>query len=360
MIRPVTKADLLEQHRKSHVVLDADLVRFLANGAILGPYRIVKPIGKGAMGVVYLAEHLTRKDAVAIKLLSREQAQDPQHRERFYRAAEAAADLEHPTLVPVVDVRESAGLHFVAMEYVQGVTLQRMLDLNGPFCVARAVQYTRAVAEGLDAAHQSGIVHGDIKPANLLIARNGDLKVLDLGLAHPTDFSLERAVGRWAWSADYVSPEMVFGQSVDARSDIYSLGATLIHLLTGHPPFGGTARQKLLGHQTREPRLLSELRPDVSPELVAVIRKMLAKQPDSRFQSMTEVIEALGPCVLTRDPEPQVLVQPRSAWQPLRAAVLSFLVLAACTLGGMAAAQFAGAKERPVSQTTAPERTPSP
>ena len=269
----------------------------------IGKYRILDQLGKGGMASVFLCEHKLMRRRVAVKVLPSAKANDPTALERFYREARAVAALDHPNIVHAYDIDQDESLHFLVMEYVEGSNLQDIVRQQGPLDVAQACHYIRQTAQGLDHAHQRGMVHRDIKPSNLLVDRKGQVKILDMGLARffrsdePTltkKFD-ESVLG----SVDYLSPEQAEdSHDVDIRADIYSLGATLYFLLTGQTLFGeGTGPQKLMWHLQRPPRPISEFRSDVPQTLWLVIAKMLAKSPARRYQVPSEVADALLPFV---------------------------------------------------------------
>jgi tRNA A-37 threonylcarbamoyl transferase component Bud32 len=269
-------------------------------GFSLAGYRIIERIGIGGSGIVYLGEHGLMKRRVAIKILPTELACDPASRERFIREAQVAGMLNHPNIVHFFDFREENGLYAIIMEYVHGPNLQQLLSRRGGQPLATACEYIRQAALGLQHAHEAGLVHRDVKPANLLVDINGVVKVLDLGLArflHRGEQSLtlkfndKMVMG----TADYMAPEQAMSlHDVDSRADIYSLGATLYALIVGHPPFHeGSIGQKLLWHQTKMPPRLNELRSDVPAALATLIERMMAKDPAARPASCGEVALAL-------------------------------------------------------------------
>ncbi len=270
-------------------------------GFTLGTYRILQPIGQGGMGVVFLGEHTSLKRRVAIKVLPAEKAKDRLTIERFYREARAAAALSHPNIVGLYDVSQGGGVHFLAMEYVEGTDLQALMAKTGPLHHAQAASYIAQAAAGLQHAHGKGIVHRDIKPANLILAKDGVIKILDMGLARSltnTEDQLTGLMGEGEVSgtADYIAPEQALGQPSDERADIYSLGATLYSLVAGHPPFSGSTTQKLMQHQLKDPPSLNKkLAGRVPPALADVVMKMMAKRPSERYQTPEDVIDALGP-----------------------------------------------------------------
>lgn len=264
-----------------------------------GKYRILEEIGSGATGTVLLAEHLKMRRRVAIKMLPTRKADDPSILARFRREAAALASLDHPNVVRALDSDEEDGLHFLVMEYVEGIDLHRYAVSRGPLPVAEAVDAIVQAAFGLAHAHAAGWVHRDVKPGNLLREATGKVKVLDLGLArlfagedHLTSLLDGHAV---MGTADYIAPEQTIDSSaVDHRADVYSLGATLYFLLAGEPPFGaGTLAQKLLARQIRDPLPICDRRPDVPPGVAAALGRMMARSPEDRFPDLFEAISAL-------------------------------------------------------------------
>ncbi len=273
-------------------------------GFKLGPYRILNQIGAGGMGQVFLAEHAALRRRIALKVLPPKQALDPANVERFYQEARAAAALDHPNIVHAYDVACDKGTHFLVLEYIDGDTLDRRLAVGGPLPVGEAVSYAVQAAAGLQHAHEKGVAHRDIKPANLLVGRDGIVKILDLGLAQFFEDSgtgLDRGSGVVMGTTDYVAPEQLMGAEADHRADIYNLGATLYHLLTGRPPFTGTTAAKMLAHHLATVVPPHEVCPDVPEELSAVVEKMLAKDPADRYQTAAEVVQALMPFVSVPD-----------------------------------------------------------
>ncbi len=271
-------------------------------GFFLGPYKILRPIGQGGMGTVFLADHTSLARKVAVKVLPPDKAKDKLTLERFNREARAAAALDHPNIVRLHDISQGNGVHFLVMEYVDGTDLQSLMGQTGPLHYAQAAQYVAQAAAGLSHAHERGFIHRDIKPANLILAKpGGGIKILDMGLARSfTDASdnltATLAEGDIAGTVDYLSPEQAMNQPLDERSDIYSLGATFYALVAGFPPFKGTTAQKLMQHQLKEPPSVSvKLSGRVPQALSDVVCKMMAKRPSERFQTATDVIDALGP-----------------------------------------------------------------
>src|SRR5262249_23294871 len=222
----------------------------------IGKYKVLEQLGSGGMGSVYLCEHMLMRRRVAVKVLPTAKAEDPAALERFYREARAVAALDHPNIVRAYDIDQDEKLHFLVMEHVDGSSLQEIIKKNGPMDVLRVCHYMRQSALGLQHAHESaGLVHRDIKPGNILIDRNGIVKILDMGLARffhdEEDILTKKYDENVLGTADYLAPEQATdSHAVDIRADIYSLGATFYYCLTGRTPFQeGTVAQKLIWHQ---------------------------------------------------------------------------------------------------------------
>jgi serine/threonine protein kinase len=280
---------------------------------IKGKYRLLDRLGAGGMGAVYLCEHIHMGRKVALKILPPQQSEDPASRERFRREAIAVAKLDHPNIVRAHDVDQDDKVYFIVLEFVDGCNLHDFIRRNGPVSPIRAAHYIRQAALGLQHAHEAGLVHRDIKPGNLLIDRQGTVKILDMGLARffhedTAAFIKEFEVGYIIGTGDYIAPEQIVDSRVDIRADIYSLGGTMYYLLTGKSPFQeGTNAQKIIWHQVRHPKSLRAMRPDVPDELVKVFEKIVAKEPGRRFQSPKELADALEP--FTRGPIPAPTVE---------------------------------------------------
>jgi serine/threonine protein kinase len=284
-----------------------------SNGLKLGPYVIHQHLGRGGMGIVYLAEHKTLQRKVALKVLVPPKDADGAKLavERFRREARAAAALNHPNIVRLHDVGRQSTVNYLIMEYVEGATLEALVVRGGPITPSRAVGYIAQAAAGLQHAHEKGFIHRDIKPSNLMLSTDGTVKILDMGLARSgrtNDQLTERLdSGAVLGTADFIAPEQAMDTSeIDIRADIYSLGATFFALVTGKPPFGGTTPQKLMQHQMKSAPLLTDLDPTFPEGLAQVVAKMLAKKPGQRYQTPADVIDALAPW-LPRDGETKVV-----------------------------------------------------
>jgi serine/threonine protein kinase len=293
---PTELADsLIREGQLTHFQAEKLLAGRWRGFIISGKYRLLERLGAGGMGAVYLCEHILMGRRVALKLLPPEQANDPAALERFRREARAAARLDHPNIVRAHDIDREDKLHFLVLEFVDGCNLHDFVRKNGTLTPARAAHYIRQAALGLQHAHEAGLVHRDIKPGNLLLDRQGTIKLLDMGLARffhedTGAFVKEYEAGYIIGTADYVAPEQIIDSRVDIRADIYSLGGALYFLLVGKSPFqDGTTPQKMIWHQVRQPKSLRVLRPDVPEGLVHIIDRMMAKEPARRYQTPAEV-----------------------------------------------------------------------
>lgn len=313
---PLMLADALVQ-RQAITRWQADkLLQGKHKGYFLGKYRLLSLLGRGGMSSVYLAEHVLMRRNCAIKVLPAKRVGDSSYLARFHREAQAVASLDHPNIVRAYDVDHQADrdaeIHFLVMEYVEGVSLQELVAKQGPRGFSEAVDFVRQAAMGLVHAHKAGLVHRDIKPGNLLLDKRGTVKILDLGLARffsnegdqeaLTIQHDEKVLG----TADYLAPEQALdSHTVDARADIYALGCTLYFLLTGHAPFTeGTLAQRLMAHQTKEPPAVDVDRPDMPASLNVLLKKLMAKRPEDRFQSAQDTVDALLGW-LTQNADPQ-------------------------------------------------------
>jgi serine/threonine protein kinase len=267
-------------------------------------YRLLELIGAGGMGAVYLCEHTLMRRLVALKVLPVEKLEDKSNEERFYREARAVAALDHPNIVRAYDIDHYEKLHFLVMEYVDGASLQEVVARYAMekrlFDPVRVAHYIAQAAVGMQHGHELGMVHRDIKPGNLLLDRTGVIKVLDMGLARFFNKQQDSVTEKYddkcvLGTADYLAPEQAVSNMVDIRADVYALGGTLYFMLTAQTPFPeGTIASKLVAHQTREPRPVEAFRPDVPPGMLAVLRRMMAKDPRARYQTPIEVAEALS------------------------------------------------------------------
>jgi len=270
----------------------------------LGKYELAEELGHGGMGVVYRAYHTRLGRQVAVKVVRPELADHPRVLARFLREALVLGGLAHPNIVAATDADEAGGRHFLVMELIDGLDLDALVKRLGPLPVAAACEVIRQAAVGLQAVHEKKQVHRDLKPSNLMVSAQGVVKILDLGLtgltaedAPPGQLTGSRHV---MGTIDYMAPEQCAdSRAVDIRADVYSLGCTLYKLLVGVAPFGGPeytpAARKELAHAEAERPSARAARPEVPPEVDAAVRRMMARAPADRFQTPSEVAEALAP-----------------------------------------------------------------
>ncbi|MEO3759764.1 Stk1 family PASTA domain-containing Ser/Thr kinase [Mycobacterium sp. B14F4] len=258
-------------------------------------YELGEILGFGGMSEVHLARDLRLHRDVAIKVLRADLARDPSFYLRFRREAQNAAALNHPAIVAVYDTGEAetptGPLPYIVMEYVEGVTLRDIVHNDGPMESKKAIEVIADACQALNFSHQHGIIHRDVKPANIMISKTGAVKVMDFGIARAlADASSVTQTAAVIGTAQYLSPEQARGEKVDARSDVYSLGCVLYEILTGEPPFVGDSPVAVAYQHVREdPVPPSQRHADISPELDAVVLKSLAKNPDNRYQTAAEM-----------------------------------------------------------------------
>jgi serine/threonine protein kinase len=280
-------------------------------GFRLGHYKVLERLGSGEMSNVFLCQHVDMRRRVAVKVLTHVGAADPTGLKRFYREARAAASLEHRNIVRAHDVDHDQNLHFLVMDYVDGVSFEELIVRHGPLPWLRAAHYIRQAAEGLHHAHQAGLVHRDVKPSNLMLDRQGVVKLLDLGVARldraDEDVLTQQVV---LGTAEFLAPEQaVDSHQVDHRADVYSLGATFCYLLTGSPRANEyLTPEKLLARQTwhRE-----HLPPDVPEGLKEIIARMMARAPEDRYATAADVADALADWTRQPIPPPRADEMPR-------------------------------------------------
>ena len=270
-------------------------------GFFLGKYKLLSILGKGGMGAVYLAEHAQLNRRVAIKILPPALLENAAFLARFKQEARATASLDHPNIVRAYDVDQDGAYHYLVMEYVVGLELQQLVERKGQLPFRDIARYIGQACDGLQHAHNRGMIHRDIKPANLLVTNEGQIKILDLGVARIVDQDDKESVTLAhnedvIGTVDYIAPEQLLdSHNVDNRADLYSLGCTMYFLLTGKRPFEeGTWAVRLMKHQNSVPPAIELLRPDTPPGLIAICQKMMSKQPKDRPQSASEVAQYLA------------------------------------------------------------------
>jgi serine/threonine protein kinase len=265
----------------------------LKGALVAGKYRVIDEIGRGGMGVVYRAEDTRLKRTVALKFLSPELTADPEARQRFIQEAQAAAALSHPNICVIYEVGDSDERSFIAMEYVEGETLRRKI-MKGPLIPEVALDMAAQIAEGLCEAHKKGIIHRDIKSANIIVTERGQAKIMDFGLAKLQGGRSLTETRTTLGTVAYMSPEQARGEKVDHRTDIWSLGVVLYEMLTGGLPFKGDREASILYSVVHEePKPLKEMKPGLPQEIEQIVSLALKKKPESRYSSALEMLEDL-------------------------------------------------------------------
>ena len=276
----------------------------------LGKYKLLNLLGVGGMGRVFLAEHTIMHRKVALKVISKEFSKNPEALKQFQAEARAIATLNHINIVQAYNFESEGDRFYIVMEYVDGQSLEKRVLKEGPLPINDVVSYLRQSAKALRHAHQRNMIHCDIKPDNLLLNQDGQIKILDMGIAKlndpkkksqaqesepKSDSQVKKDESNILGTVDYLAPEMASGEAqADPRVDIYSLGCTMFFLLTGQVPYPETTLiERILAHQEKPPRDPRELRPDTPKELAYIILKMEEKKPEDRYQSMDEVLAAL-------------------------------------------------------------------
>ncbi len=265
---------------------------------MLGKYALVKKLGEGGMGAVFLATDTQLKRQVALKILSKDAAKDTNAIKRFKSEAQAAALLQHKNIITTYEAGEDKGQMFIALEFVDGIDVDKLIKQRGAIDQKRSLDIIKQVTDALRHAYDRKIVHRDIKPSNLMITKDGTVKLADMGLARSMEESVETGItraGTTVGTVDYMSPEQTRdSRSADIRSDIYSLGCTWYQMLTGGPPFpDGSLTNKLQAHATTPPPNPRDKNEDIPEATVAIIHRMMAKKPDDRYQTPTELMDDL-------------------------------------------------------------------
>ena len=269
-------------------------------GSTLASYTIEAVLGQGGMGSVYLAtqKHLKRK--AALKVLSPELATDDEYRGRFLRECELIAQLEHPNIVPIYDAGEADGLLYLAMRYIKGTDLRALIGERGHLSAESTLAIVEQIASALDAAHAAGVIHRDVKPANILIERPGERAYLsDFGVAKSLSSDGLTRTGTFLGTVDYCAPEQISGKPIDARVDVYSLGGVIYHCLAGQPPYIRETQAAVINaHVADRPPALSGIRPDLPPALDGVVATAMAKVKEVRYSSASELASAFRSALL--------------------------------------------------------------
>jgi eukaryotic-like serine/threonine-protein kinase len=264
---------------------------------ISGRYELEELVGSGGMSSVYRAHDRLLERTVALKILHEQFTRDDDYVERFRREARAVAQLAHPNIVTVIDRGEQDGRQFIVFEYVDGMNLKELMTQEGPLSPREAIELALQVARGLSFAHESGLVHRDVKPQNVLLDADGRAKVTDFGIAHAVDVDGMTITGTIMGTSNYIAPEQARGQPVDEQTDVYSLGCVIYELLAGDVPFDGDNFVAVAMRHVNDPvPSVRDLRPDVPPRLDWAIQQAMAKDHDERFESMADFAAELEAC----------------------------------------------------------------
>lgn len=336
-------------------------------GRELGHCRLERKLGSGGMGKVYLAHHEGLHKKVAVKILPDDLAAEPEFIQRFLREARLAARLEHPNVVQVYDAGEEQGAYYLCMQYVEGRTLEAVLRERKKLSIPEALAITKRVAIALGAAHKLGIVHRDIKPANILISKDGIVKVADFGLAKDRDAGRSvSGTGQIMGTPYYMSPEQAQGAGADPRSDIYSLGTTLYHMVTGRRVFEGESPLSIvMKHLREEPVPPDRIDPSIPEGVCRLIAKMMAKDPASRHPSAEELVrdlDALKPSISKASASPSGPSRRRAARValPIAGILIVGIVIGMVLAGGGGPRPDSAAPRPPVLPASPPASGPPP
>jgi serine/threonine-protein kinase len=285
------------------------LVRGQGKELVLGPYRLMERIGEGGMGQVFKTYHKPMNRIVALKVIRQDRLDNPDAVKRFHREVQSTGQLVHPNIVVAYDAGQVGNTHYLAMEFIEGADLLKQVKETGALAVGQACDIIRQAAMGLQHAHERGLVHRDIKPSNLMVAAGGQVKILDLGLARAqnndgSNNSTLTRIGSIVGTPEFLAPEQAKNSSdVDIRADLYALGCTFYYLLAGQAPFrGDSPTDVMLKHHTDQAASLETFRGDVPAGVQAIVKKLMAKKPEDRFQTPGELIEALAPFGRGKEP----------------------------------------------------------
>ena len=286
------------------------------SSALESRYQILKELGRGGMGLVFQAYDKQLKEQVAIKILSPLLSSDPDALERLKREVSSARRITHPSVIRIHDISELNSLHFISMEFFEGISLKDYIKKTGPLSLMQAFNIASQICDGLEAAHRKGVIHRDLKSQNIIIGPTKQIKIIDFGLARSEHLEGLTATGLIMGTPEYMAPEQVAGKSVDERSDIYSLGIILYEMFTGRVPFTGDSPIAVGFKQMKEdPVKPRHINPQIPPEVEGVILQAIQKNPLSRFLSIGELKSSLEKASLGRG---QLEEQPVSESQPER------------------------------------------
>ncbi|WP_298406639.1 serine/threonine-protein kinase [uncultured Chloroflexus sp.] len=265
------------------------------SGRRIGRYELIEELGRGGMARVYRARDTQLQRIVALKVLAAQLSMDAEFIKRFEREARTAANLRHPNIVTVYDIGEDQGLHYIAMEYIDGLPLHTILERHVVLGLGYAIALLEPIAAALDYAHHAGAVHRDIKPHNIMVDRNGRVVLTDFGIAQTPETDDQRLTrtGVFMGTPEYISPEQAEARRVDGRSDLYSLAVVAYEIIAGRVPFSGPTPQLIVAHAQLPPPPISSIAPDLPTDLDLVLTRALAKRPERRFQTGAAFIAAL-------------------------------------------------------------------
>lgn len=309
-----------------------------APGLILGGYQLDEEVARGGMGAIYRAHHVELRSEVAVKVLKRDLASRAENIKRFLREGKLIARLDHPGIVRVFDVGRQGDFYYLVMDFISGRNLQQVVDADGPMPPEAALRIALQVADALGHAHDNGVVHRDIKPSNLLLSDDGSVHVTDFGIARllEQETAITRA-GALIGTPSHMSPEQCRGSTVDQRSDLYSLGATLYTLLSGKPPFSSRSTARLVNQLLNEkPLPIESVVPDLPPPVAALVKRLMAKHPGARYQTakearnaIDEILQGLGrPAPRGTERSPSIESTPNSL-------VPTFILTCCALIGGI-------------------------
>ncbi|MCD8350948.1 MAG: serine/threonine protein kinase [Planctomycetaceae bacterium] len=292
-----------------------------ARGQRIGGYEIMGKLGEGGLGVVYKARQLSMGRIVALKVLHERWVTDDEFRKRFLVEARLVGRLSHPNLIQVIDVGRYKSTLYFSMEFVDGEAVDAILDREGRMDLQSTVSIAIQVSSALEYLHQRRIVHRDVKPGNIMVTKGGIAKLGDFGFVKSSLESVLSTEGEVLGTPDYISPEAARGEkNLDFRSDLYSLGTTLYHMLTGNPPFGGSVSDVMDQHIKSEPKSISSIAKDLPPKMIEVVERLMKKRPADRYQNFSELLNDLdevrraskSPIVSTGMPSASVATMARS------------------------------------------------
>jgi len=325
---------------------------------VFGGCRLIKKIGEGGMGVVYLAHHLALNKNVAVKILPPSFATEEERVKRFVREARSAAQLEHSNIIQIYNIAKHEDFYFIVMQYADGESLAHAIKREGKINVLEALDIVKDVASALSVAHRKSIVHRDIKPENIMINSNGEVKLMDFGLARVLDVASNLSrTGDILGTPYYLSPEQAQGHKVDGRADIYSLGVTFYYMLSGKKPFeGDTTLSIILKHINEKPPIIRQTAPEIPECISNVINKMLEKDPGKRYQSADELIDDINLChngIVAEDSDAKTITAQTAPAKAKPRKIISWKMIGSAAILAVALVMLISmaSKKKPAAQT---------